>query len=89
MSQQFIDGLFVSSMIFFNILCILGIITSIVLIWAIFAIKKSSTNTLEKIEEATESINTSVQEFTSNVGAIIRPRTQKSWVDVVLQMIKK
>jgi hypothetical protein len=75
-------------MIFFNILCILGIITTFVIMWAIFAIKKQTTQALESVQNTSDTIGQVASDLSEGVlGGIFKPR--KSWVDVALQFLKK
>lgn len=88
MSEQLTNNLFISSMIFFNILCVLGIIACGVIIWAVFSIRKNTQHTLESIQETSQTITGVAVDINERfISKFTRP--QKSWIDIALKLIQR
>lgn len=88
MSEELINWLMVSSMVLFNILCLLAIVFIIVGIALFNQLKNKINETLDSIQ----SISINVENFTSKLSDSFIPRLftrQKSWVDIVLSLLKR
>jgi hypothetical protein len=95
--QEVIDWLMVSSMIFFNIFCLLGIIALIVVISAANRIRGKAVETMDMVQETTTQVGKTVEEksfsFLSELltmaGGMFFARRRESLVDKILKSWSK
>lgn len=66
MTQDIINWLMISSMIFFNIFCIIGIITLIIGAYSASKVRTKTVETLDLVQETTLNVSKVIQESSSS-----------------------
>lgn len=98
-----IDTIFYSlqfaALIFFNLLCILGVVAAFIVIGAIVQIKNKTEETLDTakdaINNAKETMNNvgnttnDIRDFVGNFGEFFRPKKKPGLADVIASFLRK
>jgi len=82
---QVIDGLFISSMIFFNLLCIVGILGGIYLLILARKLSDNANETLDKVKFATDNLGQVTGEALGILAQMtfLKPRRKSLWSSLV------
>ncbi len=72
MPQEVIDWLFVSSLIFFNIFCFVGIIALLVITFAVLRIREKAVETMNIAQQTTTQVGKAIEENSaSTMGELL------------------